>query len=248
MSFNRFQTVNDIVNSTARRVGLTPVADVLASNDKSFVQLVGLLNEAMESLAQMYPWGNLNRQFSYTIGSAESGPLTLPQDFNYMIDQTGWERRENVPLLGPLSAQEWAYLLGRDLLSSTIYASFRFDQNALYIYPDDPMPEGAQINFEYSSRNFFQEAGSSPVTYSDIALNSADIVQLPPDLVIKFLRYLFLDAKGFDTVSADNTFKLAFESWSGKDNGAPVINAGLARGYPFLDAYRNTPDSGYGTG
>jgi hypothetical protein len=247
MAVSRFSSVNDIINRAAVEVGLDPAADVLASSNTAFTQMKYLLTSALQELMILFPWQNLIRSYSYTSGVSETGDLALPSDFAYMIDQTGWERSSNVPLIGPLSPQDWTYLLGRDLVGSTIYASFRFDQNQLRIFPNTPMPAGIQINFEYISRNLLTIDGSNPVEYSDEPTQSADIVQLPADMVIKMLKAMFLDAKSMDSTGAWNAFARSFSSWSGKDNGAKIVNAaGAWRGFPYVDSFRNLPDTGYG--
>ncbi len=247
MAVNRFITVNDIVNRAAVEVGLTPVSDVFAANDASFLQLTTLLTTCVQDLMELYPWQILVREFQYITGEDELGEIDLPIDFGYMIPQTGWERSSNVPLIGPLSAQDWTYLLGRDLVGSTIYASFRFDQNKLFIFPNNPMPSSLDINFEYISRNLIQIAGSDPLEYTDEAQNGADIVGFPPHLAVRMLKMKFLDAKGFDSQKATDDYVQALESWMGKDNSAGILNAARWRyWYPYLDVYRNLPDTGYG--
>ena len=247
MAVSRFISNNDIVNRVAVEVGLTPVADVFATEDPAFRQLTYLLTTSVQELMEMYPWQVLTREYQLTTVVDQQGELDLPQDFGYMIDQTGWDRSNNVPLIGPLSAQDWTYLLGRDLVGSTIYASFRFDQDKLFIFPNSPMPAGVDINFEYISRNLIQEAASSPVTYTDEALKAADIPQFPPHLITRFLKAKFLEAKGFDSQKAEDSFWQAFYSWSGKDNSAAILNAGRGwRGFPYLDMWRNLPDTGFG--
>jgi len=164
-----------------------------------------------------------------------------------MTDQTGWDRANNVPLAGPLSPQDWTYLLGRDLVGSTIYASFRFEQNQLWIFPQNPMPQGLDINFEYTSRNFIQQAGVIPVEYSDTIITSADTVLFPPQLIQRLLKVKFLEAKGFDSQKAEDNFWQSFNSWTGKDNSAPILSMGNGfRGVPYLDGFYNTPDSHFG--
>jgi hypothetical protein len=247
MAVNRYNTINELVNRAAVEVGLTPVSDVFAANDPAFTQLTTLLTTCVQDLMELFNWQILVRSFNYVTGPAEQGSLDLPADFGYMIPQTGWERSENVPLIGPLSAQDWTYLLGRDLVGSTIYASFRFDQNQLYIFPNDPMPEGLDINFEYISRNLIQVAGSSPTEFSDTAVAGADIVLFPPHLITRMLKMMFLDAKGFDSQKATDAYWAALNSWMGKDNSAAILNAARWRNwYPYLDPYRNLPDTGYG--
>lgn len=245
MPVNRFRSVNDIVNQVAVECGLTPVPDVFTTTDEAFQQLRMLLTTCVQELMEMYDWQILTREFNYVTGPGEQGALDLPEDFGYMINQTGWERSENVPLIGPLSAQDWTYLLGRDLVGSTIYASFRYDQNKLYIFPNDPMPEGLDINFEYISRNLILESGSDPATYADTANAPADIVLFPPNMITRMLKMKFKDAKGFDTTKDTNDFWLSFNSWKGKDNSAPLLSAGGSRQYPYISWY-NVPDTGYG--
>ena len=248
MAVNRFISNNDIINRVAVEVGLTPVTDVFSTEDPAFRQLTFLLTTAVQELMEMYPWQILTREFQKTTEVDEVGIIDLPNDFAYMIDQTGWERKENVPLIGPLSAQDWTYLLGRDLVGSTIYASFRFDQNKLFIFPNNPMPANLDINFEYISRNLILEVPSDPATYSDEALRPGDVPQFPPHLITRFLKVKFLEAKGFDSQKAEDNFWQAFYSWSGKDNSAPILNVSRwQRGYPYLNGYSNLPDTGYGT-
>ena len=247
MAAGRYISNNDIINRVAVEIGLTPVADAFAVEDPAFRQLVNLLTTSVQELMELFPWQSLIREYQKTTEVDEVGILDLPEDFAYMIDQTGWERKENVPLIGPLSPQDWTYLLGRDLVGSTIYASFRFDQDKLFIFPNNPMPAGLDINFEYISDNLIQVAGSDPVTYTDKAENPADVPLFPAHLITRFLKVKMLEAKGFDSQKAEDNFWQAFYSWSGKDNSAQILNAGRQwRGFPYLDMWRNLPDTGFG--
>ena len=248
MAVNRFITTNEIVNRVAVEIGLTPVQDVFSNDDPVFAQLTTLLTTCVQELMENYYWQILTREFQHTTVEGESGDLPLPDDFGYMTPQTGWERSENVPLIGPLSAQDWTYLLGRDLVGSTIYASFRFDQNVFRIFPNDPMPAGLDINFEYISRNLIQIAASDPVEYADETLLPSDIVLFPPNLITRMLKMKILDAKGFDSQKATDDYNFTLNSWMGKDNSASILNAARVRGiYPYLDGWNNVPDTKYGS-
>lgn len=245
MAIQRLISTNEIVNRVAVEIGLTPVVDVFAVDDPVFKQLTYLLTTAAQELMEMYPWQILTREYQKVTVEGESGDLPLPDDFGYMIPQTGWERSSNVPLIGPLSAQDWTYLLGRDLVGSTIYASFRFDQGLLRIFPNDPMPAGLDINFEYISRNLFAEV-EDPGTYSDDAVTATGLSQFSPNLITRLLKVKILEAKGFDSQKAQDGFLLALDSWTGKDNSAPILTAARTRSsYPYLDGY-NVPATKYG--
>ena len=236
-------TANDIINRAAVEVGLYSEQDPVASTDESFFQLVQLLNAAGQELVEYYPWQVLTQTFIQETSAGDSGEYDLPPDYAYMMDQTGWERTNSQPLGGPMSAQDWTYIKGSDLASQTIHASFRLDQNLFKIFPQPP-PEGLIISFEYISRNWVTEQSGG---FKDAVTLGTDIVVYEPILIIKFLKAKFLEAKGFDATVARMDFENMFNSRTGKDNGAPILNAARAsRGYPYLHPYRNTGDTGYG--
>ena len=164
-----------------------------------------------------------------------------------MIDQTGWMRDQNVPLAGPLSSQDWQYLEGRNLLSSTIYASFRINEGVLKIYAQGQL-SNETIAYEYMSKNWVQPTGQLDKSkWQDRVTAGSDIVLYPAPLAALYLKARFLGAKGFDTTQADAEFSSMYLSIMGLNKSAAKLN--MARhylGYPYLDAWRNLPDSGYG--
>ena len=241
---SRSYDANSIINRVAAEVGLIPVVDVFASTDDSFLQLRNLLNSAGQELVEFYPWQHLIKEFSFTTEVGDSGKYDLPEDFSYMIDQTHWDRTNDVPLSGPLTPQDWTYLLGRDLVSSTIYASFRQVDGQFWLFPQPP-PTGLEIAFEYMGRNWVSDS-LNPGAFSDTVQASGDMVLYEPILIIKLLKVKYLSAKGFDSSAASSEFNTMLLQRMGKDKGSQLLNAGgNVRSYPYL-GWGNTPDSGYG--
>ena len=241
----RFKSAGQIINQVALEVGLRKVADPFNDADPAYEQLVGLLNSGGIELLEQAEWGVLRREKNFTTVGGDSGIYDLPDDYAYMIDQTGWDRTEDVPLFGPLSAQVWSYLVGRDLVTSTIYASFRLTEGKLYLFPQPPA-EGLEINYEYISDSWAAVA-SDPGTYANQVVESGDTPLYDSYLVERLLKLRFLEARGFDTAAAKNRYELSLESWRGKDKSAPVLRAGSGGwNFPYLDIYDNTPDKGYG--
>ena len=238
-------TASAILNRVAAEVGIAPVTAPYSSQDPSFIQLQYLLNIAGEELVQAYPWALLVRSTSFTTLDTDSGDYPLPDDFNYMINQTGWDRARNVPLMGPLSAQDWTYLKGRDLVTSTIYASFRLAEGVFKIFPQPP-PDGLDIHYEYISKNWVT-SGGSPFDPQDSVIQGSDTVLYDKTLISRYLKVKFLEAKGFDSTKAQDDFNQTFTFLTGTDKGAKVLNAGgVGGGFPYLDMWRNVPDTGYG--
>ena len=241
----RFQTANDIINRVLVETGLSPVPDAYASADPAVVQLQYLINTAGQELIEEHPWAILTRSEQIITQLGDSGSYPLPDDYAYMIDQTGWERNQNVPLFGPLSAQEWTYLIGRDLVSYTIYASFRLFDNTFNLFPQPPAA-GMDVNYEYISRNWVK-AGDQADTFRDNVQVASDVALYPPILISRLLKLRFMQARGFDTTLSNSEYLNALQTWKGKDNSAPILNAGDGGWqYPYLETYRNTPDTGYG--
>lgn len=244
----RQETANVLINRASLECGLGTSSDPVASTDPTFLQLTGLLTAAGQELLEMHEWQVLRQEYEFTtaVATSATGTYDLPDDFSYMINQTGWDQTNNFPMRGPLSAQMWSYLEGRDFSSSTIYAAFRIAENKLDLYPQPP-DDGIAIRFEYISRYWVQQAGEDDPNADSIALGS-DVVLYEPILVVKLLKCKFLEAKGFDSRAARMDFETIFNSRCGKDEGAQILNAGRnSRGYPYLDGFRSVGDSGFGS-
>jgi len=241
----RFKSINDIVNQVAVEVGVPKAADVFSATDVAFEQLTTLANACGMELLQDAAWEGLVREHAFVTQVGDSGVYELPPNFAYMINQTGWDRTNNVMLGGPLSAQEWAYLEGRDLVNQTIYATFREVDNKFNLFPQPP-PVGLNIHFEYISRDWVLVNGQAD-QYSDMCVQPADVPLFEPHLFERLLKLRFLEARGFDTAMAASQYDKSFTSWKGKDKGAPILNAGNSYGgVPYLDGFRNTPDTNFG--
>lgn len=239
----RFATANTIINRAAVECGLLKDTDPVGSLDESFVQMTELLTACGQELVELHPWEILKSPFSLTTAVGDTGDYDLPDDFSYMIDQTGWDRNNDVPVFGPLSSQDWAYLEGRNLVSQSIYASFRLAANQFSLFPQPP-PADLEVNFEYLSRNWVETPTS---LRADLIENGSDIVLYEPILIVKFLVLKFKSAKGFPIEAAVMEFENMFNSRTGKDTGAPIISASNSRWiFPYIQPYRNTGDTGYG--
>jgi len=240
----RYATANDIINRAAVEVGLSTVTDPVSSIDDAFVQLVTLLDSCGQELIELNQWQQFVKQYEIITQAGDTGEYDLPDDFAYMIDQTGWDRSNDLPVAGPLSAQDWTYLEGRDLVSSTIYASFRELDGKMNLFPQPP-PVGLRVTFEYMGRNWLREQGAVDA-FRDTVGSGDNIVLFEPILMVKFLKLKFLSAKGFDATTAALEFDNIFQGRIGKNTGAPILSASNTGGYPYLNSYRNLPDTHYG--
>lgn len=240
----RFENAGVIINRVAAEVGLTPVTDPYVSGDPAFLQLVQLLNSTGQELNGMHEWQMLNKTNTQITHSADSGNYDLPVDFGYMIDQTGWNPTNRLPLGGPLTPQNWEYLVRSGLSNNTIYVSFKLNQGQMQTLPVPPQ-EGGTITFEYISRWWAAVAAAPTVPARDTAQLATDVILYEPVLIVKFLKLRFLEAKGFDTTAAAGQFLNMFNSYTGKDMAAQTLNMARMRVFPYL-GWRNIPETNYG--
>lgn len=248
----RYDSAGDVVNAAATECGLVAVADPYASSDPAFVQLCALLGQAGREMLGLFNWQRFVKSVQIITGTTVANPpgtgfYDLPVDFGDFIDQTGWSPvtgGTGMPLGGPLSEQDWAYLVNTNLASSTIYISFKNSQGQFQVLPNPP-PTGIKINFNYISRYWVAANATPTVLAKDKPTLSNDWVLYEPIMIVKFLKLRFLEAKGFDTTAAVAQFLNMFNSWTGKDVSAPVLNAARCRIFPYL-GWRNVPETNFG--
>lgn len=244
----RFDTASEIVNAAAVECGLTASTDVFSSSDPAFVQLRTMLTSVGRELLGLHQWNRFVK--THTITTAvppDTGDYDLPSDFGFMIDQTGWTPTNvgmGLPLGGPLSEQDWAYLVNTNLASSTIYVSFKQSEGKFIVLPQPP-PNAIDIIFSYISRWWVAAAATPTTASTDKVQANDDVVLFEPILIVKFLKLRFLESKGFDTTAAIAQFQSVFMQWTGKDTSAPVLNAARMRIFPYL-GWRNIPETNYG--
>lgn len=243
----RYDTAANIVNTAAVECGLPAVSNPFASSDQAFLQLCQLLTSTGRELIVLFPWNKFITTYTVTTNvPPDTGVYTLPSDFGYMIDQTGWTPTNaglGMPLGGPLSSQDWTYLVNTNLATSTVFVSFRMSDGTFSVLPSPP-PDNVVINFEYMSRDWVETAGN-PLTTSDKVIGPTDVVLFEPILIVKFLKLRYLESKGFDTTAAVGQFMTMFNSITGKDVSMPILTVSRMRIFPYL-GYRNIPESNYG--
>lgn len=246
----RYDTAANIINQAASECGLTAVADPYASLDPAFIQMRNILTSAGREMVGAHEWQKLIKEASIVFGTtppvapATPNRFAFPDNFGWIIDQTGWTPTDagmGLPLGGPLTPQDWTYLVATNLANSTIYVSIRQVQGELWVLPDPP-PDGTEITYEYVMRNWMISATD---VEGDKCTAADDTVLYEPILIMKFLKLRYLEAKGFDTTAALSQFTNSFMQWTGKDLTAPVLSMARNRVFPYL-SWRNAPQTNFG--
>lgn len=245
-AYNRLSTVLDIVQNALGQMGLpVPSAAFSDGSNMTAQQCIRLLQSRGRRLCKptgTNRWELLRKTWSCptTVGVTT---YTLPDDWDSFEDLTGWNFTSRLPMLGPATDPQWQCLKARNLGSSTISVIYRTRNGVFEIY--NAFSTSQDLRIDYSSRAWVQTTGS-PNTYSDAITRDDNVLLFDAELLTAGLKLDFMNAKGFDTTTAQSDYDELLEQALNADSDAPVLQTSLADTYPLISTQFNTPDTGYG--
>lgn len=238
--------VNSILNRVGVEVGLDAVADPYSSSSQHYIQLKNLLQSACEELVLAHDWEFLVKEQVETIAfdDPSASYFDLPSDFLKIIEQSGWNRTTDEPMVGPLSAQEWQSIVSSNT-EPVLRVGFRIRDGKFYTLPNpiNPASGSLQLSYEYLSMNF--ATNSAGDTDKSTITDGGDIILFDRTLITRYLKLVWLQAKGFDTTAAQASVDQVYNFLVGKDKGGRILNVGKRMGYKYIDG-TNLPLTGYG--
>ena len=225
---SQYWTAIQVLTQTAGELGLPRPTTVTGLTDVQSIQLLAMLNSAGNELQLYYPWEQFLKELTFTtvIGQEE---YALPDDLAYFTDQTQWDRTNHWPLLGPKSAQEWAWLKGA-LVAALPRQRYRIMNNKLMIWPKAGVV--ANMAMEYVKKNWVLDVTSSVET--DMIAHDGDQLLYNPWLLVKFVKFKFMELKGLPSKGAQSDFMRIFNSLTGKDTGGKILSLAPTVTSPYL--------------
>lgn len=245
-------TAGHIISDAAVELGLGPNADPYASQDPNFVRLLRYMKGLCGDMNIEHNWPALRKECTFTT-QANQNVYALPSDFHEFIDQSGWNRSARLPLIGPLSSQEWQYLKARSL-GMFITVVFRLDNaGTIEINPGVTQAAGTLVAFEYISSSTTASAAavaSNILPDKAVPTISSDTPMYDPDLMVAGLKLAWLTDQGRDTMVAQAKFDQRLEHCIGKSTGGRTLSltgSGTNAVDRFIDN-ANLPLTGFGAG
>lgn len=221
----QYWTALKVLTQVAGELGLPAPPTVTGLSDVQSIQLVALLNAAGNELLLYYPWEQFVKEWEF-VTEVNKSDYELPADYAYFRDQTQWDRTNHWPLLGPKSAQEWAWLKG-SLVAPLPRLRYRVADNLFKIYPtptEVTSPPSFRLAMEYIKKNWIQQGTFPDLEELDMITNDNNILLYNPWLLIKFVKFKFYELKGFNTIGVNADFMRVFDSLTGKDTGAQKLS------------------------
>lgn len=218
-----YEAAGSIINDALTECGLAPVTDPFSSTDSNFIKARALLKTFGRQLVMDREWSHLQNEAAITTVLGQAS-YALPDDFQSMIPQTGWNRTTRFPMGGPATPQEWQYLSSR-LVGVVFRTIFRKQQNLINIYPPNgSVPAGQDIRFEYQSNWWVAPTGqTSPTT--DEATAQTDVVWFDPLLMVRGLKWQFLRNSGLPgATEAGEDYQRTYATVAGGDSRARMLS------------------------
>lgn len=205
-----------IITYMCGRTNVPVPATVYGSTDQQVIQMMRLLEEEGNDLARRHPWQGITFEATHTTTAAEDqGAMTTIATNGYRDIKNGtfWDRSSKLPILGPLSDQEWANFKGMATTGPRYH--YRIRGGKLLI---NPTPAASlSWAFEYASKNWI--LGADGTSYRQYFLLDTDTSLLPEDLVLLGLRWRWKKEKGLDYSEDFSTYEHQVKDAMGQDGG-----------------------------
>lgn len=217
-----YWTAQSILTQVAGELGLPRPLTIVGLTDVQSIQLLSLLNSAGNELLMYYPWEQFSKEWVLsTTPNVES--YDTPADYGYLVGQTQWDRTNHWPLLGPKTAQEWAWLKG-STVAQFPRLRFRVQGNKIKLFPVPGVGSAYTLAMEYVSNYWVETVTNVVVSTTNFVTLDGDVVKYDPWLVVKFIKFKFYELKGFPTSGVSADFMRVFNSLIGKDTSAPILS------------------------
>jgi hypothetical protein len=235
-----------IVQAAFDEIGFPRPSAVAGSTDQLARQALALLNREGKQLARERDWKVLVREHSFSTVNGTSD-YALPSDFDHFINDTGWNRSDKEPLIGPLSAQHWQVIKSGAIGSGAYGQRWRVKRSTSGAIANkfvlDPTPSSTEtVVFEYVSNSWCADLLGT--TGQSAFAADTDIPLLPEHLLIMGLCWRLLKAKGLEYGDALAEYQTSLQREMARDGGAPKLS--LSRVGSHLIGYPNIPETGYG--
>lgn len=199
-------------------------AALFSATDPQTVELRGLLNEELGELKK-WPdcyWRKLIRQHTFTSVAAQVQTLTpLPDDLEYIIPNTMWDRTLTRPCVGPIDPQVWQAWEARPILTSVVWG-WRLRGNEFLTAPVPPA--GDTVAYEYiSSLAVYAEGETVPdKPYFTADTDTSIFDEL---MVARGVRWRFLSQKKLSYDQEYSVWIGLVQREASRNKGMPVLNA-----------------------
>jgi len=215
----------DLVQRATARLGIAKPVSIVGNSDIQVAQLLELANTEGEELSARYLWAAKIRSNVFTLALASSqgkmnGDVVVDGDFDYIINDTFWNRTLSLPVNGPMSSKEYQTTLSFPFTGP--YQRFQIrDAGVLYIEPTPTTTDTCA--FDYVSKSWCE---SSSGDAQKLWAADGDIGRLDEDIMRLGLIWRWRHAKGLEYAEDFNMYEARVMDAMARDGGKKTADLG----------------------
>jgi len=233
-----------MIQKVTARIGISTPTNVIGNSDSQVAQLLALAQEEGEDLRARFQWSALVRNNTFTITLAASqgalnGTVISDGDYDYITDQTMWNRTTSLPIIGPLNSRSYQTLQAFPVTGP--YQQWMLRGKNLIL---DPVPTSADTAaFGYYSTSFCESSGG---TAQQAWAADTDEGLLNESLMTLGIRWRWLKAKGLEYAEDFATYERRVTDAMARDGGNETLSL-ESRDRDYRQAGIIVPITGYGS-
>src|ERR1700694_2755376 len=214
-------TLLQIVQKACQSLGIAVPNSAMGSADPQVVQLVALAEREGQDLAYRYPWEVLQTEVTFTTVATQiqAQLSTLAPDFEYIVNDTIWNRTLRRPVYGPKSMPDWQQAKAMQINGP--FNSFRIIDDAINFYPNPAA--GNVCAFEYMSRSWVNVQGLGNNEADNFGYDS-DIPLLSGQVILLGLIWRWKAAKNLDYAEDFATYESRVQDYMARDSGKAKLS------------------------
>lgn len=183
-----------------------------------------MANEEGEDLAsRSSKWSYLLKEATFTQAAAAlqgtiQGGIVADSDFDYYLNGTMWNRTTDLPIIGPLTPQEWQARQAFPIAGPG--QQFKIEQGKLYFSPNGANATDT-IAFHYRTKAWCESSGGTGQTEW---LADTDVGRLDEGLMRLGLIWRWKKQKGLEYAEDFNTYERRVLNAIARDGGAKTLS------------------------
>lgn len=216
--------LKDLIQTLCYELNIPAPTSFVGATDPAALQLLTLYNSVARDLLARKPWPYLKKTHSFTTSNGVNS-YALPTDFYASLFDTQWDTTNKIQLNGPMSDSEFnRRLYGYASVDNQL--AFRvFGHPSLNQFVVDPTPGTTTLTlkFDYISKSWVINAGGGILSAIEADTDSA---VFSDDIMIKGLKYKWLQAKGLEFEVYREEYEAAVDMEISRYFGAKKIDMG----------------------
>lgn len=215
-------TLLSMCQEVARQTGVDVPSTIVGNSGDEASRLLGAATRSAKWLAKQHPWRELRREKEVTLNIGQKH-YALPDDFDRIIPNTGWNSTDKRPLRGAVSPTEWQWWNNSTVPTpngQTLY-TFQNGSNGDFTVFPTPSASGDVVIFEFISKSWCESAQGDG---QDSWQADDDVPRLDDTLLALWIEANFLKSMGMPYIDERSDAEKMLATMRAQEAPGPIID------------------------